>query len=92
MNDLRRWLERQARREQRAVYLEEALLGTRFWRYAFYRLRYFFARYVLASVTHAVTVLLLYRFFDRTHFVVVLVAYAVAIRSALMPWWTSPLL
>ena len=49
MNELADWFERQARREQRAVYLEEALLGNRFWAYAFYRLRYFFARYAVAS-------------------------------------------
>ena len=86
MNELTRWLERQARREKRAVYLEEALLGTRFWRYALYRLRFFFVRYAVASTTHAVTVLLLYRFFDRTHFVIVLVVYAAAsIVSEL--WW-----
>lgn len=89
MNELARWFESQARREQRAVYLEEALLGNRFWAYSFYRLRYFFARYAVASLTHAVTVVLLYRFFDRTHFVVVLVAYAVA--SVISSFWWGAL-
>ena len=88
MNELTRWLERQARRDRRAVYLEEALLGNRFWAYSFFRLRYFFARYVLASVVHAVTVLLLYRFFDRSHFVIVLVVYSVASVISSF-WWGS---
>lgn len=88
MTEFADWLDGQARRERRAVYLEEALLGNRFWPYAFYRLRYFFARYAVASLTHAVTVLLLYRFFDRTHFVVVLVAYAVA-SVVTSFWWGS---
>ena len=88
MSEFADWLEGQARRERRAVYLEEALLGNRFWAYAFYRLRYFIVRYAVASLTHAVTVLLLYRFFDRTHFATVLVAYAVA--SVLSSfWWGS---
>lgn len=89
MTELRRWFEEQARREQRAVFLEEVLLGNRFWPYAFYRLRFFFARYALASITHAVTVLLLYRFFDRTHFMIVLVAYAVA--SVITNFWWGAL-
>jgi len=88
MSELTRWFERQARREKRAVYLEEALLGTRFWRYALYRLRFFFVRYAVASTTHAVTVLLLYRFFDRTHFVIVLVTYAAASIVSEF-WWGS---
>jgi hypothetical protein len=88
MNELADWLDGQARKERRAVYLEEALLGNRFWAYAFYRLRYFFARYTVASLTHALTVLLLYRFFDRTHFVIVLVAYAVASVVSSF-WWGS---
>ncbi len=88
MNELNSWFERQARREQRAVYLEEALLGNRFWAYSFYRLRYFFARYAVASLTHAVTVTLLYRFFDRRQFVAVLVAYSVASVISSF-WWGS---
>src|SRR5262249_39160306 len=56
------------------------------WPYAFYRLRFFFARYAIESLVHVVTVLLLYRFFDRMHFVAVLVAYAVAgVISSF--WW-----
>jgi hypothetical protein len=89
MTELRRWFEAQARREERAVFLEEALLGNRFWPYAFYRLRFFFVRYAVASVTHAVTVLLLYKFFDRTHFMIVLVAYAVA--SVISNFWWGAL-
>ena len=53
MNEISQWLAGEAREEQRAVYLEEALLGNRFPAYAWYRLRYFFARYAVASATHA---------------------------------------
>lgn len=88
MNELARWFERQARRERRAVYLEEALVGNRFWAYSFYRLRYFFVRYAVATLTHGVTVLLLYRFFDRRHFALVLVVYAVAAVVSSF-WWGS---
>lgn len=89
MTELRRWFEEQARRERRAVFLEETLLGSRFWPYAFYRLRFFFVRYAVASVTHAVTVLLLYRLFDRTHFMIVVVAYSVA--SVFSNFWWGAL-
>ena len=89
MKELACWLEREARRERRAVYLEEALLGNRFWAYSFYRLRYFFLRYAVASLTHALTVVLLYRFFDRTHFVIVLIAYSVA--SVISSFWWGAL-
>ena len=88
MTDLSRWFERQARRERRAVYLEETLLGNRFAPYAVYRLRYFVARLVIASAMHAVTVSLLYRFFDRRHFAIVLVAYAAASAVGSF-WWGS---
>jgi hypothetical protein len=89
VNELTRWLEGEARRARRTVFLEEALLGNRFWAYSVYRLRYFFLRYAVASLTHAVTVVLLYRFFDRTHFVVVLVAYSVA--SVVSSFWWGAL-
>ena len=61
MIELERWLARQAAREGHIVVLEEGLLGGRLWRYSFYRLRYFFLRYVVESVTHAVTVVFLFR-------------------------------
>ena len=89
MSELASWLERQAEREERAVYLEEALLGNRFWAYAWYRLRYFFVRYVVGSLTHAATVLLLYRFFDGHAFVAVLLAYAGA--SVISSFWWGAL-
>src|SRR5688572_12709593 len=76
MRELNEWFRRQSERERRAVYLEEALLGRRFWAYAAYRLRYFFARYAVASAAHATTVVLLSRAFSRSEFVAVLVAYA----------------
>ncbi|MGH2995457.1 MAG: hypothetical protein ACRDM9_03995, partial [Gaiellaceae bacterium] len=85
-NDLERWLRRQAAREQRIVLLEEGLLGGRLWRYSWYRLRWFFARYALESVTHGVTVLFLFRGLAWDNFVIVIVATAAtALVSSF--WW-----
>jgi hypothetical protein len=76
MSDLERWFHRQAAREARIVSLEEALLGGRLWRYAWYRLRYFFATYLIESASHAVLVLLLFEELAWDNFVLVVVAVA----------------
>jgi hypothetical protein len=83
---LERWLRRQAAREERIVVLEEALLGDRLWRYSWYRLRWFFLRYVVESAAHAVTVLLLFRGLAWDNFLLVIVATTT---SALVSsfWW-----
>jgi hypothetical protein len=83
---LERWLRRQAGREERIVVLEEALLGDRLWRYSWYRLRYFFVRYVMESVGHAVTVFLLFRGLAWDNFLLVVVATTT---SSLVSsfWW-----
>jgi hypothetical protein len=83
---LERWLRRQAAREDRIVVLEEALLGDRLWRYSWYRLRWFFLRYVVESAAHAVTVLLLFRGLAWDNFLLVVVATT---SSALVSsfWW-----
>jgi len=83
---LERWLRRQAAREERIVVLEEALLGDRLWRYSWYRLRWFFLRYVVESAAHAVTVLLLFRGLAWDNFLLVIVATTT---SSLVSsfWW-----
>lgn len=86
MRELSDWLEQQAARERRIVLLEDALLGDRFWAYAWYRLRFFFARYLARSAIHAVTVVLLYRIFSQREFVAILAVYA-ATSLASSFWW-----
>lgn len=86
MSELDGWLRRQAKREQRVVLLEEALLGGRLWRYSSYRLRFFFVRYVVSSAAHAVTVLVLFRALKWESFLlVVLVSAASALAGSF--WW-----
>ncbi|HEY3019327.1 MAG TPA: hypothetical protein VGJ32_04000 [Solirubrobacteraceae bacterium] len=76
MNQVERWFHRQAGREARIVTLDEAMLGGRLWRYAFYRLRYFFLTYLVESASHAVLVLLLFRGLGWDNFLLVVVAAA----------------
>jgi hypothetical protein len=86
LTELDRWLTRQAAREQRIIVLEEGLLGGRMWRYAWYRLRYFFATYLVESVAHAVMVFLLFRGLEWDNFLLVVVAFAgTALVSSF--WW-----
>lgn len=86
MNELDDWFDRQARRQRRRVYLEDALLSNRFAAYARYRLRFFAARYAGASAVHGVRVLLLFQIFSQRQFGAIVLAHAVAsvINSA---WW-----
>jgi hypothetical protein len=86
MSELDRWLRRQAEREGRIVLLEEGLLGDRLWRYSWYRLRWFFLRYLFESITHAVTVLFLFRGLEWDNFLLVVVA-AAATSLAVSFWW-----
>ncbi len=72
------WFARQAGREARTVYLEEALLTGEFGPYARYRLRYFFLRHLLEAVLHLVRVLLLYAIFSASSFVHLVLVTAVA--------------
>src|SRR5262245_9403818 len=84
--DLRRWLAREAERERSTPYLEDALLGDRFARYSWHRLRYFFARYGVEVVFHGVRVLLVAQAFSRRAFVGVLMVHALtALVSSV--WW-----
>jgi hypothetical protein len=86
MSELDRWLRRQAEREGRIVLLEEGLLGDRLWRYSWYRLRWFFLRYLVESITHAVTVLFLFRGLEWENFLLVVVATA-STSLAVSFWW-----
>ena len=88
MKDLAAWFSRQAARARRVVYLEDALLGGRFAGYAWHRLRFFLARYILSLVLHTVQVILLYKFFPLRQFQsLLLVQAAAALVSGF--WWGS---
>src|SRR5438093_9544590 len=86
MNELERWLQRQAAREQRIVVLEEGLLGGRLWRYSLYRLRYFFLLYVVESITHGVTVVFLFRGAAWGNFLLVVVVISTGALASSF-WW-----
>lgn len=81
-----RWLARQAARERRAVYLEDALLTGRFGRYARYRLKFFFLRYLLESALYGIKFLLLASIFSTSHFVALVAITALAALLASF-WW-----
>lgn len=68
------------------MFLEDVLLGDRFWPYALFRLRFFFARYLASSAVHGVTVVLLYRLFSQAEFVAILGVYAAASLVSSF-WW-----
>lgn len=76
MEALHGWFRRQAAREGRILFLEDALLSNRFWPYAGYRLRYFFAQVATAATAHVVLVVFLFRSFDGSAFVGILAAHA----------------
>ena len=80
------WFAAQAARERRAVRLEDALLGDRFAPYFAYRLRWFAARYVVATVVQLVKVLVLHRLLGVSGFVAVVGLVAI---SGLFAggWW-----
>jgi hypothetical protein len=81
-----RWLARQAAREARIVLLEEALLAGRLWRYGWYRLRFFLATYLVASVAHAVHGVLLVDGLGGTEVAVVVAAHGAVLLVAHL-WW-----
>jgi hypothetical protein len=85
-NRVEAWLRRQAERESRAVYLEDALLRNRFGSYAAYRLKYFAARYGAELILHGVKFVLLAFVFAHVWFApaVVVTAGAAAVTSF---WW-----
>ena len=85
MHDLTTWFQHQSQREKRVAFLEDALLSNRFVSYAFYRLRYFFLRFVIESVTHAIRVLLLFHVFLTNKLIFILLLHAGA--SLLGSFW-----
>lgn len=86
MSEVERWLGRQAAREQRGVLLEEALLGGRMWPYTRYRLRFFFAKYLVETAVHAVTVLFLVRDLRWDSFLPIVLVHA-GVSLATSFWW-----
>lgn len=86
MNDVERWLHRQAAREQRGVLLEEALLADRLWQYTRYRLRYFFAKYFVETAVHTATVLFLFLELEWRNFLPIVLAHS-ATSLASSFWW-----
>lgn len=86
MTPVTAWFAGQAARERRAVALEEALIGNRFWSYAVYRLRYFFLQYLTAAGVHAARVTLIYTTFDAPAFLNLLVLHAAAALATSF-WW-----
>lgn len=86
MNRIAGWFGRQADRERRAVFLEDALLGNRFRGYMLYRLRFFYARYLASACVHGIRYLFLYAIFSEKVFVgLVLVHAGVGLSSSF--WW-----
>jgi hypothetical protein len=86
MEDVLRWLDHQVKRERRVLYLEDALLGRRFPAYAFYRLRYFFLRFLTGCVTHALRFVLILHVAGEGGFAGVLVLHAVVSLAGSF-WW-----
>lgn len=86
MDTLRHWLARHAAREQRIVFLEDALLGNRALPYVLYRLRYFGFRCLTSAVLHGIQITLLRYIFSSKVFVATLLLTGAAsfISSA---WW-----
>ena len=86
MQALTNWFHRQARKEERAVFLEDALLSGRFPAYAFYRMRFFIGRSLLAAGLHVIEILLLTAAFPP-----LLVTAALVVRTstslAIAGWW-----
>lgn len=86
MNDIERWLRRQAAKEKRGVLLEEGLLGDRLWKYAQHRLRYFFVTYAVETAVHTFTVFFLLRELRWGNFLPILVAHTVGSLGSSL-WW-----
>ncbi len=86
MDAVRAWLDRAARRTERAPGIEDALIGGRFGLYALHRLRFFAARTAVAGLLHAARILIAYRVFSAGEFRIVLAAEAAALLLGSF-WW-----
>ena len=86
MNELAKWSAKQARAERGIVHLEDALLTGSFTRYFVHRLRFLVARTLVATLIHALKIVLLLGAFPREQFLVIIVAQSGA---ALIGdfWW-----
>ena len=86
MEALANWFENQALTERRVVLLEDTLLGSSFWPYAVYRLRYFFLRFTIDYAIHVLRFYLVFLFFGSSEFLLIFGAYALSgVISSF--WW-----
>ena len=92
MTRLETWWTRAARRAERAVRLEDALLGGRFAAYAVHRLRYLGARTLVGTVLHAARIILAFRLFRPAGFAAILVLEAITAIAGGFWWGTLEIL
>ncbi len=83
---LKKWLAKQRQNQEKVVYLEEALLTSRFTKYAFFRLKYFLLNSACRTALHVIEFVFLYFMFSEELFITALVvkSAAVFIKSF---WW-----
>jgi hypothetical protein len=86
MTRMTAWFRAQAAREGRAVAVEEALIGGRFWPYAVYRLRYFVLQYLVAVAVQGGWVILLHSTVAHSAFLHLLVLQAAGTLATSF-WW-----
>jgi len=86
MPALDRWFTEEKAREQRAVYLEDALLSGRFAAYARYRLRYFLGRCAVDAILHLLEFVFL-AFIFQQHKLVSALSVRVASHFLSAWWW-----
>jgi hypothetical protein len=86
VKEIQAWLLRCAERDERIPSVDDVFLSGRFGAYAWYRLRFFFLRWLSASAVHICRVVLLSAAFSRRNFVQLLLAEtAVGFLSSF--WW-----
>jgi multidrug resistance efflux pump len=85
MRPLERWFRRERTRLDRAVFLEDALLGGRAAAYCLYRLRYFLGRSLVSAAIHLVEFAFLSFIFSGQALAVALVVRALA--GFISSWW-----
>src|ERR1700737_3096 len=89
MQRLTKWFQDHAATEQRAVFLEDALFNGRFAAYAYYRMRFYIGRSLLAAGLHITEVVFLSMIFAPR-----LLAVALVVRTATgfaIAWWWGAL-
>lgn len=83
---LQRWFDRQTARQDRMVLLEQAVIGNRWWAYAWYRLRFFLANYVVEAASHAVVAVSVLTTLGWDNVVLVVVGHSAATLVSHL-WW-----